>query len=236
VATPLRSVKSAKVYMKSLRSLLSHSCSSFFDSARSLLKTSRSLRRPSSGSRGWVPEGGQIRFHHFGSVSFRSLRRGKGAGRGLACQWNKRNIAWCLARHCERSVIVECRSAHYLNRSHAIEVAHMHQRIRRSPVVIAIILAVVGQAAILLNDFGPGKGSGSSNMITAAAVARAGAIEIPVGPRNHSSDNGMIKSAPVARVGAIEIPVGPGDHPHGSGMVTTAPVIRTGAIETPTGP
>jgi hypothetical protein len=49
-------------------------------------------------------------------------------------------------------------------------------------VVIAIIVAVVGQAAILLNDFGPTKDSGSSNMITAAAVARAGAIETPAGP------------------------------------------------------
>jgi hypothetical protein len=58
----------------------------------------------------------------------------------------------------------------------------MHWRIMISPVVIAIIVAVVGQTAILLNDFGPGNGSGSSTMITAAAVARAGAIEIPAGP------------------------------------------------------
>jgi hypothetical protein len=58
----------------------------------------------------------------------------------------------------------------------------MHWRIKISPVAIAIIVAVVGQAAILLNDFGPTKDSGSSNMITAAAVARAGAIETPAGP------------------------------------------------------
>jgi hypothetical protein len=142
-----------------------------------------------------------------------------------------------LARHCERSVIVECRNAHYLNCSHAIEATHMHQRIKMSPAVIAIIVAVVGQAAILLNDFGPGKGSGSGGgMVTAAAVSRAGAIEIPVGPGNHSSGNGMIKPAPVARVGAIEIPVGPGNHPHGSDMITTAAVARAGAIEIPSIP
>jgi hypothetical protein len=58
----------------------------------------------------------------------------------------------------------------------------MRWRIKISPVVIAIIVAIVGQAAILLNDFGPSTGSGSSTMITAAAVAKAGAIEIPAGP------------------------------------------------------
>jgi len=96
-------------------------------------------------------------------------------------------------------VIVECRSAHYLNCSHAIEVTHMHQRIKMSPAVIAVAITVLGQAAFLLNDFGSGKGSASSNMISAAAVARAGAIEIPVGPGNHPSGNGMITEAPVAR-------------------------------------
>jgi hypothetical protein len=53
------------------------------------------------------------------------------------------------------------------------------------PVVIAILVAVVGQAAILLNDFGPGNGSrraGSPGMITAAAVSRAGATELPSVP------------------------------------------------------
>jgi hypothetical protein len=138
--------------------------------------------------------------------------------------------------HCERSVIVECRSAHYLNCNHAIEVRHMHQRIKMPPVVIAVIVAVLGQAAILSNDFGPGKGSGSSSMITAAPVARAGAIEIPVAPGNHPSGNGVLMPAPVARVGAIKIPVGPGNHRNGSGTVTAAPVARTGAIEIPTGP
>jgi hypothetical protein len=113
----------------------------------------------------------------------------------------------------------------------------MHQRIRLSPVVISIIVAVVGQAAILLNDFGPGKAAGSGGgMVTAAAVSRAGAIAIPVGPGNHSSGNGMITPAPVARAGAIEIPVDLGNHAHGSGMVTAGAVARAGAIEIPTGP
>jgi hypothetical protein len=50
------------------------------------------------------------------------------------------------------------------------------------PAVVTAIVAVVCTAAIFLIDFGPGSGSiGGSNarMITAAAVARAGAIEIP---------------------------------------------------------
>jgi hypothetical protein len=134
-------------------------------------------------------------------------------------------------------VIVQCRNANYLSCSHAIEAAHMHQRIKISPVIIAVIVAVVGQAVILLNDFGPGKGSGSGNgMITAAAVSRAGAIDIPVGLGNHSHGNGTIAPAPVSRAGAIDIPVGPGNHPHGSGMITPAPVSRAGAIDIPVGP
>jgi hypothetical protein len=50
------------------------------------------------------------------------------------------------------------------------------------PMLVAAIIAVVGQTVILFNDFGPGNGSqggGSARMITAAAVSRAGAIEIP---------------------------------------------------------
>ena len=53
------------------------------------------------------------------------------------------------------------------------------------PVVIALLVAIVGQAAILLNDFGPGNGSrrdGNPGMVTAAAVSRAGATEIPSAP------------------------------------------------------
>ena len=106
---------------------------------------------------------------------------------------------------------------------------------RNVPMLIAAIVAVVGTAVILFNDFGPGSNSqGSGNgMITAAAVARAGAIEIPVGPDNHSHGN---TAAPVARAGAIEIPVGPGNHPHGTGTTTSAAVAKAGAIEIPAGP
>src|ERR1700726_1614060 len=109
---------------------------------------------------------------------------------------------------------------------------------RNVPMLIAAIVAVVGTAVILFNDFGPGSNSqGSGNgMITAAAVARAGAIEIPVGPDNHSHGNDTITAAPVARAGAIEIPVGPGNHPHGTATTTSAAVAKAGAIEIPAGP
>ena len=50
------------------------------------------------------------------------------------------------------------------------------------PAVVTAIVAVVCTAVILLINFGPGSGSidrGNARMITAATVARAGAIEIP---------------------------------------------------------
>ena len=50
------------------------------------------------------------------------------------------------------------------------------------PVIVAAIVAVVGQTVILFNDFGAGndsQGRGNARMITAAVVSRAGAIEIP---------------------------------------------------------
>ena len=53
------------------------------------------------------------------------------------------------------------------------------------PPMVTLIVAVVGTAGILLNDFGPGnasQSSGNAGMITAAAVSRVGAIEIPSGP------------------------------------------------------
>jgi hypothetical protein len=59
------------------------------------------------------------------------------------------------------------------------------QRGELMPAVVTAIIAVVCTAAIVLIDFGPGGGSASSGnarMITAAAVARAGAIEIPPEP------------------------------------------------------
>jgi hypothetical protein len=64
---------------------------------------------------------------------------------------------------------------------------HVQARDRRDfmPVMIAVFAAVVGQAAVLFNDFGPGsnsKGNGNASMISAAVVSRAGAIEIPSAP------------------------------------------------------
>jgi hypothetical protein len=65
---------------------------------------------------------------------------------------------------------------------------HAQRKDRRGeliPVVVAAIVAIVGQTAILLNDFGAGndsQGSSNATMITAAAVSRAGAIEIPSEP------------------------------------------------------
>jgi hypothetical protein len=53
------------------------------------------------------------------------------------------------------------------------------------PVVVTLIVAVVGTAGILLTSLGPGSylhGNGDARVITAAAVSRAGAIEIPSEP------------------------------------------------------
>ena len=53
------------------------------------------------------------------------------------------------------------------------------------PVMVAVIVAVMGTAGLLLVDFGPDGGSqgrGTAKAITAAAVARAGAIEIASEP------------------------------------------------------
>jgi hypothetical protein len=50
------------------------------------------------------------------------------------------------------------------------------------PAIITMIIAVLGMAGILFEDFGSGNGSQDSaraRMITAAAVSRAGAVEIP---------------------------------------------------------
>jgi hypothetical protein len=55
-------------------------------------------------------------------------------------------------------------------------------RVQISPAMIAVIVAVVGQAAILLNDFGPGNHPPVNDAVTVAAVRKAGAIEIPEGP------------------------------------------------------
>ena len=56
---------------------------------------------------------------------------------------------------------------------------------RKTPVLVAAIVAVMGQAVILFNDFGPGydsEGRGDATMVSAAAVSRAGATEIPSAP------------------------------------------------------
>lgn len=81
----------------------------------------------------------------------------------------------------------------------------MHRR----SALIPLIVAVVGQGVILLHDFGPGNHSHGNGMIAAAAVARAGAIEIPVGPSNYPHGTGTPTAAAVAKAGAIEFPVGP---------------------------
>jgi hypothetical protein len=60
----------------------------------------------------------------------------------------------------------------------------MHPQ-RKVPVLVTAFVAVVGTAVILFNDFGPGNDSqdgGNARMITAAAVSRAGAIQIPSQP------------------------------------------------------
>jgi len=51
------------------------------------------------------------------------------------------------------------------------------------PATVAAIIAVIGTAVILFDDFGPGNDSrGSGNAITAAVVSRAGAILTPSEP------------------------------------------------------
>ena len=55
---------------------------------------------------------------------------------------------------------------------------------RNIPLIVAVIVAVVGQTAVLFSDFGPGNSSqvSGNGMITAAVVSRAGAIAIPSEP------------------------------------------------------
>ena len=53
------------------------------------------------------------------------------------------------------------------------------------PVIITAIVAIGATAGILFNDFGPGSApqdSGTARRVTAAAISRAGAIEIPSEP------------------------------------------------------
>jgi hypothetical protein len=56
-----------------------------------------------------------------------------------------------------------------------------YRRVNLTPAIVAAFIAVVGQAVVLFNDFGTGNHSQNSaraRMITAAALSRAGAIEI----------------------------------------------------------
>jgi hypothetical protein len=58
------------------------------------------------------------------------------------------------------------------------------------PVIITAIVAIGATAGILFNDFGPSgapQNSGTARMVTAAAISRAGAIEIPSEPPAGSS-------------------------------------------------
>jgi hypothetical protein len=57
---------------------------------------------------------------------------------------------------------------------------------RKVPVLVAAFVALAGTAGILFNDFGSDTNSqygGNARMITAAAVSRAGAIEVPSASR-----------------------------------------------------
>jgi hypothetical protein len=53
---------------------------------------------------------------------------------------------------------------------------------RHNPSIVALIIAVVGQAVILFGDFGPSSHQPANAAVTAAAVRKAGAIEIQEGP------------------------------------------------------
>ena len=60
-----------------------------------------------------------------------------------------------------------------------------YRRVNLTPAIVAAFIAVVGQAVVLFNDFGTGnnsQNSASARMITAAALSRAGAIEILAKP------------------------------------------------------
>jgi len=62
---------------------------------------------------------------------------------------------------------------------------HAQRQDRRGdviPAIVTVFVAVVAMVGIFITDFGPGSGSqgnGNARMITAAAVSRASATEIP---------------------------------------------------------
>jgi hypothetical protein len=64
------------------------------------------------------------------------------------------------------------------------------------PVMVAVIVAIGATAGILFNDFGPSNASQDSRtarMITAAALSKAGAVEIPSEPPSYRTvgDDGI---------------------------------------------
>jgi TPP-dependent trihydroxycyclohexane-1,2-dione (THcHDO) dehydratase len=72
---------------------------------------------------------------------------------------------------------------------------------RKAPVLVAAFVAVAGTAGILFSDFGPetaSQDSGNARMITAAAVAKTGAIEV-------------LSAPPAGRFACASDPVLPGD-------------------------
>jgi hypothetical protein len=64
--------------------------------------------------------------------------------------------------------------------SRKMQAQRNNPRVNLTPAIVATLIAVAGQAVVLFNDFGAGNNSqsASARMITAAAVSRAGAIEI----------------------------------------------------------
>jgi hypothetical protein len=76
--------------------------------------------------------------------------------------------------------IVEFGRTHYLTGSQAVYNMQEHNSL--IPVIIALIIAVVGQGIILFGDFGPGSQPHVDGTINSAAVTRAGAIERPAAP------------------------------------------------------
>jgi hypothetical protein len=53
------------------------------------------------------------------------------------------------------------------------------------PVTVALFVAITGQTVVVFNDFGPSnhsRASASARVVTAEAVSRAGAVQIPSQP------------------------------------------------------
>jgi uncharacterized membrane protein len=62
------------------------------------------------------------------------------------------------------------------------------------PLIVTVVVAVAGTVGILLSNLDLGndsQGSSTARMITAAAVSRAGAIEIPSEPSSAGANEGV---------------------------------------------